>query len=75
MEIIAALSLLMLVLVMGRYMKFRLAELSGQGNDALLRECRDKFGDELMDDVGGSVLILKEIWKQIRKNHRLGFVE
>jgi len=56
-----------LQLAMGRYMKFRLAQLTGPGNDELLQECRKKFGDESMDDAGAASLILKEIWKQIRE--------
>ena len=64
-----------LELVMGRYMKFRLAELSGKGNDELLKECRDKFGDESMDDAGAASLILKEIWKQVRATHKIRVVK
>jgi len=57
--------------VMGRYMKFRLAELSGKGNDELLKECRKRFGDESMDDAGAASLVLKEVWKQIRAIHKI----
>ena len=60
-----------LELVMGRYMQFRLSELSGKGNDELLKECRDKFGDQSMDDTGAASLILKEIWRQIKETHKL----
>ena len=64
-----------LELVMGRYVKFRIAELSGRGNDKLLQECREKFGDESMDDAGSASLILKEIWKHIRETYRLRVVK
>ena len=58
-------------LVMGRYMKFRIAELSGKGNDKLLQECRNRYGDESTNDFGAASLILKEIWEHIRETHRL----
>ena len=51
-----------LELVMGRYMKFRIAELSGKGNDKLLQECRNRYGNESTNDFGAASLILKEIW-------------
>jgi len=64
-----------LELVMGRYMKFKLAELSGRGNDDLFKECREKFGDQSMDDADAPSSILKEVWKQIKEAHRLRFVK
>jgi len=64
-----------LELVMGRYMKFRPAELSGKGNDELLQECRKKFGDESMDESVAGSFILKEIWSQIRETHRIRAVK
>ena len=64
-----------LELVMGRYMKFRIAQLSGPGNDELLQECRKKFGDESMDDAGATVFVLKEIWNQLRNSHKIRVVK
>jgi hypothetical protein len=64
-----------LQLVMGKYMKYRLDRLNEQGNDALLKECRDRSGDESLDDVGASVFILKVIWKKLREAHRIRVVK
>jgi hypothetical protein len=56
---------------MGRYMKFRLAELSGHGNDKLLKEFLQRSGDDSFDDAGAASFILKEIWSHIRATHRI----
>ena len=64
-----------LQLVMGRYMKFRIEQLSEKGNDELLKECRERSGDESMDDAGASVFVLKEIWKQLRETHKIRVVK
>jgi len=48
-----------LQLVMGRYMKYRIEQLSEQGNDELLKECRERSGDKSLDDAGASVFILR----------------
>ena len=55
-----------LQLVMGKYMKFWIEQLSEQEIDELLKECRKRFGDSSLDDVDSSVFILKEVWKKIR---------
>ena len=64
-----------LQLVMGKYMKFRIEQLSEQGNDELLKECRNRSGNESMDDAGASVFVLTEIWKHIRETHRLRVIK
>ena len=60
-----------LQLVMGKYMKYRLDQLSEQGNDELLKECIERWGDKSLDDVGASVFILKMIWERLRETHKL----
>jgi hypothetical protein len=52
-------------------MKYRLDQLNDQGNDALLKECIERSGDEFLDDVEASVFILKMIWKRLRETHKL----
>lgn len=64
-----------LQLVMGKYMKFRIEQLSEQGNDELLNERRDRSGDESLDDAGAAVFILKEIWKQLRETYKIRVVK
>ena len=62
-------------LTMGKFMKYRLEQLSEQGNDELLKECRERSGDKSLDDAGASVFLLKEIWTHIRETHRLRVVK
>jgi hypothetical protein len=64
-----------LQLVMGKYMKFRIEQLSEQGNDELLKECRKRSGDKSLDDAGASVFVLTEIWKQLRETHKIRVVK
>jgi hypothetical protein len=64
-----------LQLVMGKYMKYRLDQLNEQGNYKLLNECRDRSGDESLDDKGATAFILSEICKQLRETHRLRVVK
>ena len=64
-----------LQLVMGKYMKFRIEQLSEQGNDELLKECREKSGNKSLDDAGASEFILKMIWKRVRETHKIRVVK
>ena len=59
-----------LKLVPGKYLNFRIEQLSEQGNNKLLKECKGRSGDESLDDAGPSVYILRELWKRLRKTHR-----
>jgi hypothetical protein len=52
-----------LELSQGRYMNYRLANLSEEGNDELLRECRELSGDDSLDDAGASAFILRLLWR------------
>ena len=60
---------------MAKYLKNRLCQLNEQGNDALLKECIKRSGDESLDDTGAATFILREIWKQLRESHRLRVVK
>ena len=62
-------------LVLGKYMKYRLDQLNEQGNDALLKECIERSGDESLDDSGAAAFILREIWKRLQETHRLRVVK
>jgi hypothetical protein len=64
-----------LELVQGKYLKYMLDQLTDQGNDELLKECRERSGDMSMDDVAASVFILREIWKQLRETHQLRVIK
>ena len=64
-----------LEVVQGKYLKYRLDQLTELGNDELLKECRERSGDKSMDDAGASVFILKQIWKQLRETHRLRVIK
>ena len=56
-------------------MKFRIEQLPVQGNDELLKECREKSGDKSLDNTGASVFILMEIWKRLQETHKLKVVK
>jgi hypothetical protein len=60
---------------MGKFMKYMLGQLNEQGNIELLKECRDRSGDESLDDADASVFILKVIWKNLRETHRIRVVK
>jgi hypothetical protein len=64
-----------LELIQGKYIKYRLDQLTDEGNDELLKECREQSGYKSMDDVGASNFILREIWKHLRDTHRLRVVK
>ena len=64
-----------LQLVMGKYMKYRLDQLNEEGNDALLKECIERSGDDSLDDTGAAEFILREVWKRSRETHRLRVVK
>ena len=49
----------------GRYIKYRIDQLTEQGSNELLEECRERSGDKSMDDAGVAVFILKKLWKQL----------
>jgi hypothetical protein len=64
-----------LELIQGKYIKYRLDQFTDEGNNELLKECRERSGDKSMDDAGASVFILREIWKQLKETHRLRVVK
>ena len=64
-----------LELTMGKFMKYRLEQLNEQGNDELLQECRERSGNEYLDDAGASVFVLMEIWNLLRETHKLRIIK
>jgi hypothetical protein len=61
--------------IQGKFIKYRLDQLSDEGNNELLKECRERSGDKSMDDVGASVFILREIWRRLKETHKLRVVK
>jgi hypothetical protein len=61
--------------VLAKFLNYRLERLDEQVNDELLKECREKSGDNSLDDAGASGLILKELWKRLMETHRLRAVK
>jgi hypothetical protein len=45
------------------------------GNKVLLQDCRSKFDKDDMHENEASSLIIKELWKQLRKTHALRIVD
>jgi hypothetical protein len=64
-----------LELSQGRYIRYRIDNLSETGNEELLKECRERSGDKSLDDAGASAFVLKELWKRLRETHRLRVVK
>jgi hypothetical protein len=64
-----------LQLVMGKYMKFRIEQPNEQGNRELLKECRERSGDDSMDDSDAAAFVLKEIWSHIRETNKIRVVK
>jgi hypothetical protein len=64
-----------LELIQGKYIKYLLDQMTNEGNDELLKECRKRSGDESLDDVNASIFILREIWKQLRETHKLRVIK
>ena len=54
-----------LELTQGRYIKYRLSQLSKLQSDELIKECRQRSDEKSMGDAGASVFILKEMWKRL----------
>jgi hypothetical protein len=45
------------------------------GNEALLQDCRTKLNKDDMPEDEASTVIVKELWKQLRKTHALRIVD
>jgi AcrR family transcriptional regulator len=61
--------------VLAKFLNYRLEKLDEPVNDELLEECREKSGDNSLDDAGASGFILKELLKRLRETHKLRIVE
>jgi hypothetical protein len=61
--------------VLGKFLKYRLEKLDEPVSDELLEECRERSGDKSLDDTGAAGFILTELWKRLRKTHKLRIVE
>jgi hypothetical protein len=61
--------------VLAKFLKQRLEGLDEQVNDELLKECKERSGDNSLDDAGVAGYILTELWKRLRETHKLRIVE
>jgi hypothetical protein len=61
--------------VLARFLSYRIEKLDEPVNDELLEECRERSGDNSLDDAGVSSLILTELWKLLRDTHRVRVVK
>ena len=61
--------------VLAKFLNQRLEGLDEKVNDELLKECKERSGDNSLDDAGASGFILKELWKRLRETHKLRIVE
>ena len=57
--------------VLGKFLNYRLEKLDEKVNEGLLNECRERSGDETIDDNGAAGFILTEVWKKLMETHRL----
>ena len=61
--------------VLAKFLNHRLEKLDEPVNDELLEECREKSGDNSLDDAGASGFILTELWKRLQETHKLRAVK
>jgi len=61
-------------LTLGKYIQHKLDQLGVGVNKALMKDCLAKSGESL-DEVDAATVILKEIWKRLRKTHKLRAVK
>ena len=54
-----------------KYVKHRLDQLTEPGNEKLKKECIAVSGIESLNDSEAASVILKELWKRLRRTHRL----
>ncbi len=57
---------IMLELTLGRYVRHKLEQLDIGVKKELMRDCLVKSGESL-DEVDAAAVILKELWKRLRK--------
>jgi hypothetical protein len=53
--------------VLAKFLNQRLEGLDEQVNDELLKECKERSGDNSLDDAGASGFILTELWERLRE--------
>ena len=63
-----------LELTLGKYIRHRLDQMDVAVNQKLMEDCLEKSGKSL-NDVDAATVILKEIWKRLRKTHKLRAVK
>jgi hypothetical protein len=61
--------------VLAKLLNYRLEKLDEQVNDELLKECRERSGDNLLDDAGEAGFILTDLWKRLGGTLRLRAME
>jgi len=61
--------------VLAKHIRYSLEQFKEQENDDLLKECRERSGDESLDHAGASVFVLRELWKRLKETHRLRMVK
>jgi len=63
-----------LELTLGKYIRYRLDQLDVGVNQMLMKDCLEKSGESL-NEVDAATVIIKELWKRLRKTHRLRVVK
>ena len=61
--------------VLGKFLNYRLEKLDEQVNNELLEECRERSGDNSLDDIGAASFILSELWRRLQETHKLKTVK
>ena len=64
-----------LELALGKYLKYRLEQLSEVGNDELIKECTAISGKESLNEIETATVILKEVWNRLRETHKLRIIK
>ena len=63
-----------LVLTLGKYIRHKLDQMDFGVNTKLMKDCLAKSGEPL-NEVNAAAVVLKEVWKRLRKTHRLRVVK
>jgi hypothetical protein len=61
-------------LTLGKFIRYKLDKMDVAVNKKLMEDCLEKSGESL-NEIDAAAVILKELWKRLRKTHRLRVVK
>ena len=67
--------IIVLQLALGKYLRHLIGNQSEDVNEKLMKDCIKQSGNETLDKAEAASYILKKLWNQLRKTHRLRIVK